>query len=121
MEAELSDWIDAAATPTPGLREHPLRWRWMEDIVPGRDRRSTTRSSTRCSTGRRRLGTHRAGLGLDSWHDAAHFTRWGKTPTLSFGPDGIDSAHAVDEQVSVDGLVDHCAAVALAAMRWCGV
>jgi acetylornithine deacetylase/succinyl-diaminopimelate desuccinylase-like protein len=58
--------------------------------------------------------------GLDSWHDAAHFTRWGKTPTLSFGPDGIDSAHAVDEQVSVDSLVDHCAAVALAAVRWCG-
>jgi acetylornithine deacetylase/succinyl-diaminopimelate desuccinylase-like protein len=58
--------------------------------------------------------------GLDSWHDAAHFTRWGKTPTLSFGPDGIDSAHAVDEQVSVDSLVDHCAAVALAAMRWGG-
>jgi acetylornithine deacetylase/succinyl-diaminopimelate desuccinylase-like protein len=59
--------------------------------------------------------------GLDSWHDAAHFTRWGKTPTLSFGPDGVDSAHTVEERVSVEGLVDHCAAVALAALRWCGV
>ena len=67
------------------------------------------------------LGRRGKASGLNSWHDAAHFTHWGKTPTLSFGPDGFDSAHAVDEHVSVDSLVDHCAAVALAAMRWCGL
>ena len=39
--------------------------------------------------------------GLDSWHDAASFTRGG-TPCFSFGPDGIGSAHAVDESVTVD-------------------
>ena len=34
VEAELRDWIDARAAADPWLREHPLRWRWMEDIVP---------------------------------------------------------------------------------------
>ena len=58
--------------------------------------------------------------GLDSWHDAATFTPL-RHADRSFGPDGIDSAHAVDEYVSVDSLVDACAAIALIAMRWCGV
>lgn len=43
------------------------------------------------------------------------------TPTFSFGPDGVETAHAVDERVSVQGLVDYCAALALIARRWCGV
>ncbi len=54
-----------------------------------------------------------------TWHDAATFTRFG-TPTVSFGPD-CRRSHAVDESVSIDSLVDCSAAVALLAMRWCGV
>jgi len=34
VEAEVKDWIDAAANADPWLREHPLKWDWMEDIVP---------------------------------------------------------------------------------------
>jgi acetylornithine deacetylase len=58
--------------------------------------------------------------GLDSWHDAATFTAGG-TPTFSFGPDGIETAHAVNERASVQSLLDFTAAVAVMAMRWCGV
>jgi len=62
----------------------------------------------------RRLG------GLNSWHDAATFTLFADTPTFSFGH-RYEHAHAVNECVSVDELVDYCAIVALTAMRWCGV
>ena len=119
VEAEITDWINAAANADPWLRDHPLKWQWMEDIVPAEMPRDhplvdiVLRSAAD-------LGRTGRASGLNSWHDAAHFTHWGKTPTLSFGPDGIDSAHAADEHVSVDGLVDHCASVALAVMRWCG-
>ena len=34
VETEVRDWIDAAAGADPWLREHPLKWDWMEDIVP---------------------------------------------------------------------------------------
>jgi len=119
VEAELRDWIDSRAAADPWLREHPLRWRWMEDIVPAEVPVDHPIVTTVLGAGAA-LGRPGKVCGLDSWHDAAHFTRWGQTPTLSFGPDGIDSAHAVDEHVSVEALVDHCAAVALAAMRWCG-
>ena len=66
------------------------------------------------------LGHRGKPAGLNSWHDAATFTRAG-TPTFSFGPDGIDTAHAVNERVSVGGLVDFSAAIALTMLRWCGV
>ena len=40
---------------------------------------------------------------------------------FSFGPGGFETAHGVDsERVPVEDLVDHCAATALTAMRFCG-
>lgn len=66
------------------------------------------------------LGRQRKPAGLNSWHDAATFTRGG-TPTFSFGPPGIETAHTVDERVPLGGLVDFSAAVALMLLRWCGV
>ena len=119
VEAEIRHWIDAAANADAWLREHPLEWAWKEDIVAAEMPADHPLVDVVLSSAAE-LGRTGVPSGLDSWHDAAHFTRWGMTPTLSFGPDGADSAHAVDEHVSVDALVDHCAAVALAAMRWCG-
>jgi acetylornithine deacetylase/succinyl-diaminopimelate desuccinylase-like protein len=66
------------------------------------------------------LGRTSRSAGLDSWHDAATFTRFG-TPTFSFGPAGTESAHTIDEWTTPDSLVDLAAALALVAMRWCGV
>ena len=59
--------------------------------------------------------------GFDSWHDGATFTRVGGTPTVCFGPGGTATAHTIDEWVAVDDLVAFSQAVALLAMRWCGV
>ena len=120
VEAELKDWIDAAAAQDDWLREHPLRWAWMEDIVPAELPPDHPLVGLTLDTAAA-LGRKGRPWGLDSWHDAAHFTRLGHTPTFSFGPDGFDTGHAADERVSVDALVDHCAAVALVALRWCGV
>jgi len=59
--------------------------------------------------------------GMGSWHDAALYTRRADTPTVSFGPGDLMKAHTIDESVPVKDLVDFSTAVALAAMRWCGV
>jgi acetylornithine deacetylase len=62
--------------------------------------------------------------GLSSWFDGATFTRAG-TPTIAFGPSGRDNGrvvpHAVNEFVPVDDLVTCAQALALTAMRFCGV
>ena len=71
------------------------------------------------------LGRPGRPTGLDSWFDGATFTRFGATPTIAFGPPGLDGdrtvAHTVDEFVPVEDLVLCAQALALAAVRFCGV
>jgi acetylornithine deacetylase len=64
--------------------------------------------------------------GLDSWYDGATLTQLAGIPSVGFGPPGFDPkgvsvAHVIDEYVPVDGLVRCAQAVAVAAMRFCGV
>ena len=39
--------------------------------------------------------------GLDSWFDAASFSRFGGTPCIGWGPSSIAWAHTIDEYVPV--------------------
>ena len=119
VEAEVVDRLTAAVADDPWFAEHPLRFTWSDDVVPAEMPADHPLVATALGCARA-LGRTGKPAGLDSWHDAATFTAAG-TPTFSFGPDGIDSAHAVNECVSVDGLADFTAAIALTAMRWCGV
>jgi acetylornithine deacetylase len=119
VEDEVTARLQAAVAADPWFAEHPLRLRWSDDVVPA----EIPGDHPLVELALEVAGTFgRAGrvAGLDSWHDAASFTRGG-TPCFSFGPDGIGSAHAVDECVTIDALVDFCAASAVTAMRWCGV
>jgi len=59
--------------------------------------------------------------GLDSWFDAASFTRFGGTPSIGWGPRDIAWAHTIDEYVPVDDLVRCSTGLAIAAVRYCGV
>ncbi len=118
VEVEVIDRLTAAVAGDPWFEEHPLTFSWSDDVVPAE--MPADHPLVTCALGcAAALGRHGEPAGLNSWHDAATFTRGG-TPTFSFGPDGFDTAHAVDERVSVDGLVDFCAAVALTVLRWCG-
>ncbi|HVI17626.1 MAG TPA: hypothetical protein VM712_04580, partial [Gaiellales bacterium] len=59
--------------------------------------------------------------GLDSWYDAASFTRFGGTPCIGWGPRDIAWAHTIDEYVPIDDLVRCAQGLALAAIRYCEV
>ena len=120
VKAEIRERIDGAAAHDPWLATHPIAWEWEWEVPPAEIAADhplvTTVLAAAAAVGRpSRVG------GLNSWHDAATFTLHGAIPTFSFGPGGMDTAHAVDECVAIDELLDTAAAVALAAMRWCGV
>lgn len=55
-----------------------------------------------------------------AWHDGVTFTRVAATPSVAFGPVGLDQAHAINEHVMVDDLVACAQALALAAYRFAG-
>jgi acetylornithine deacetylase len=118
VEAEIISRLTAAVADDPWFAEHPLEFKWSDDVVPAE--MPADHPLVTCALGcAGALGHQGKPAGLDSWHDAATFTRAG-TPTFSFGPPGIETAHAVDERVPVAGLVDFSAAIALTLLRWCG-
>ncbi len=119
VEADVIERLNAAVAGDPWFAEHPLAFTWTDDVVPAEmpADHPLVLTALRCAA---EVGRSGRPAGLDSWHDAATFTRAG-TPTFSFGPDGIETAHAANEHLSLESLLDFAAAAALMAMRWCGV
>jgi acetylornithine deacetylase len=116
---EVEAWVRAATDRDDWLAEHPPEWEWPCDIVPAEvpdDEPIVTDTLAAAAA----VGRPGHISGLDSWHDAAVFTRVAGTPTVSFGPGDLAKAHTMDECVPVSDLVDHAAAVALMLLRWCG-
>jgi acetylornithine deacetylase len=120
VEAEIKDWIERAVAADPWFEEHPLQWFWDCDVAPAEvpaDHPIVVESRAAGAA----VGRAGRVTGFDSWHDGATFTRHGGTPTVCFGAGVTGTAHTIDEWVTADDLVDHAAATALLAMRWCGV
>ncbi len=127
VRREVEAWILArCAERDDWLAEHPpvFDW-WPNGVMPMEIDPSVpvveTMLDASADVGRRReLG------GLDSWYDGATFTHLAGIPSIGFGPPGFDPegatvAHTIDEYVPVDGLVGCAQALAVAAMRFCGV
>jgi len=120
VEAEIAAWVARAADADAWLREHPPVVEWALDIPPAEvdPELPIVRTMLAATAAAGRPG----GLGgLDSWFDAATFTRFGATPSIGYGPRSIAWAHTVDEYVPVDDLVACAQALALAAVEHCGV
>lgn len=120
VEREIHEWVNAAAQEDTWLKATGLAWELLGDTVAAEMRgdHPAVQAALSAAHDLDRMG---AVGGFNSWHDAAHFTRRGGTPTFSFGPGGMETAHAPNESVAVADLVDCAAAIAVAAMRYCGV
>ena len=124
VKTEIRERIDDAAAAHPGndgwLAEHPIVWEWEWEVPPAEITADHPLVRTVLETAAGLGHPSRPG-GLNSWHDAATFTLHGGIPTFSYGPRGMNTAHAVNECVAIDELVDTAAIVAASALRWCGV
>lgn len=118
VEREVADCVAAAARADPWLAEHPPTIEWSVDIPASEVAPDEPVVALALAAGAD-VGYAGAIAGLDSWHDGATFTRFGRTPSVAFGPRDIATAHTVDESVAVDDLVACSQALALAAMRFC--
>src|SRR5660398_239236 len=69
----------------PWLSEHPPRFQWSVDVVPSEIPRDHPRVTLALSLGET-LGRPGKIGALDSWHDAATFTRLGRYAQLLLRP-----------------------------------
>jgi acetylornithine deacetylase len=118
VEAEIRDWVNAAAAADPWLRANPLSWGLLGETVAAEIADDHPLVELALASGAE-MGRPGRPAGLDSWHDAAYFTSRADTPTFSYGPGGFETAHSAHERMSVAELVDYCAIVALTALRHC--
>jgi acetylornithine deacetylase len=119
VERYIEDWIARFAQSDPWLAEHPPRIEWTVDIPPAEVDPDHPVVETMLAASQD-VGVESRRGGLDSWFDAATFTRFGGTPSIGYGPRGLERGHTIDEYVPVDDLVKTAQALAVAAMRFCG-
>jgi acetylornithine deacetylase len=115
--------ILAATAADPWLQAHPPTFLWGPDLPPfdvGDDHAIVSTVIAAAAA----VGRPLVRGGLDSWFDAASFSRGGTMTMVGYGPGSTGfaggNAHGIDERVGVDDLVACAQAIALAAMRWCG-
>jgi acetylornithine deacetylase len=120
VESEIEAWIAAAAAADPWLTLHPPAIEWALDIPPAEvdAAHPIVEAVARASAA---AGEPPSLGGLDSWFDAATFTRFADTPSIGFGPRSLAWGHTIDEYVPVADLVSCTQALALAAVDYCGV
>jgi acetylornithine deacetylase len=127
VREEVERWIAReTARRDDWLAEHPpvIDW-WPNAVMPCELPRAEPIVDTVLDA-TRDVGRPGQVGGLDSWYDGATLTKLGGIPSVGFGPPGFDPdgasvAHTVDEFVPLQGLVDCAKALAVAAMRFCGV
>jgi acetylornithine deacetylase len=126
VREEVQDWIVRECARDDWLAEHPptVRW-WSNGVMPMELPESESIVSVMLDASAD-LGLRRELGGLDSWYDGATYTQLAGIPSIGYGPPGFDPdgatvAHTIDEYVPVDGLVWCAQALAVAALRFCGV
>ena len=123
---EVTDWITRECARDDWLAGHPpvIDW-WSNGVMPMEIPASEPVVGTMLDASAD-LGLRRELGGLDSWYDGATYTLLAGIPSIGYGPPGFDPdgatvAHTIDEYVPVDGLVACAQALAVAAVRFCGV
>lgn len=119
VEREIADWIARACEADPWLVEHPPEITWAPQ-VPSSEVSPDEPVVQSLLAATSDLGRQGRVSGLENWHDGATFTRFGGTPSVCFGPGGVQVAHTIDEHVAVDDLVTCSQALAVTALRFCG-
>jgi acetylornithine deacetylase len=126
VRAEVEQWLAQFTARDGWLEQHPptIDW-WPNGVMPLEIDPSEPIVET-MSAASADVGHPGKLSGLDSWYDGATLTTLAGIPAIGFGPPGFDTqglsvAHTIDEHVPVDGLVACSQAIAVAAMRFCGV
>jgi len=120
VKLEVERRIRAAAADDAWLREQPPIVEWEQGAVPAGVVAPETPIVAAARDAARALGLEGRIDTRTTFFDGPTLTAAG-TPTIGFGPGDIRLAHSVDEHVAIDELLLAAQALAVAAMRFCGV
>jgi len=117
LREEIEQKIMSVTATDPWMKEHPpkLETDWVYGAEIG-ENEPIVKTAVEAAN---EVGIAPKLVGMGSLTDAIHLINYSKIPTISIGPSD-KTAHAVDEFVDIDELINLTKALALAIMRWCG-
>ncbi len=120
VKKEVEQQISLFAQTDPWLREHPPKVEWLLwwppfDVPP--DAPICKAVATAYESAMEKPVSY---YGFAAVDDAAFLNRAG-IPAITIGPGDIRVAHALNEYVAIDELVDAAKIYALSIVEWCGV
>jgi len=126
VREEVEAAVARAAATDSWLAEHPPTIQWLDSAVMPLEIPADHPVVAAMTSAGADVGREGRLWGLDSWYDGATFTHFADTPAIAYGPAGFSSdgakiAHTIDEHVPVADLVSTAQALAVAAMRFCGI
>jgi acetylornithine deacetylase len=121
VEAEFVEWIRRAADADPWLAQHPPRIEWTVGGVPPAEVPQDDPVVVAALGAARAVRPDAKLGGLDNWHDGATLVVEAGIPAICLGPGDVHLAHTTSESVPVAELVACAQALAVAAIRFCGV
>jgi len=113
VRKEFERCIRAAESRDPWLADHPSEIEWVKDLVPFETPADAPLVLRLAAAGSAALGRSLSVGIMSAWGDAANIARYGGVPAVFFGPGTPEAAHAADESVAIQDLVD-CAKVVAA-------
>src|SRR6185312_772420 len=121
VEREFAEWITDAAARDPWLAAHPPRIDWNIGGVPPAEVDPDQPVVNAALGALERIGRPATLGGMDNWHDGATLTVEAGIPAICLGPGDIHLAHTTSESVPISDLVACAQALAITAIRHCGV
>jgi acetylornithine deacetylase len=117
---EIDEAVRAAAARDPWLTEHPVSFSWATDYPPSEMPAKHPIIASAQAAGAE-IGRDVPAVGIDTTFDGALLTVLGETVSPALGPGDLGRAHAPDEWVGVDELVEAVRLYGRLLMDWCGV
>lgn len=126
VQQEIEEFVHLAAQLDPWLREHPpvVEWKlnWPASVVPVDHPICTTVADAHraAAAGQTTFDSEPQFRGFAAVCDATFLNNEGTT-AITYGPGNLLVAHAINEYVDIDEVVQATKTYALVAMDWCGV
>ena len=120
VRAEIEQLVASAARLDSWLRANPPMIDWRNNWPPSQVDASHPIVVATCEAHELATGEPSRVVGWTAVHDGTFLNRSG-IPAISYGPGDLRHAHATDEHVEIDELIQACRTYALLAARWCGV
>jgi acetylornithine deacetylase len=121
VKKEIEDQIEYASQCDPWLRENRPSLKLLQAFPPSEVDEHEPMVETVKTCAQEAIGVTPTFVGNDSNDDSSYLMTLTGMPSICYGPGPFDTAHKIDEYVSVDSIAKATKVYATSIPRWCGI